>query len=119
MWNARSLIKQLSSFQSYVYSSDFNVLAVTETWLHDYIFDNEILSSGYNIYRKDRNSRGGGVMLAVSNKLFSKLLPTPDNLELLALSLTLNHNEYIICLHLAQMISIIVMCKIICYPFLT
>ena len=46
--------------------------------------------------RKDRNSRGGGVMLAVSNKLFSKLLPTPDNLELLALSL--NHNEYIICL---------------------
>ena len=33
-------------------------------------------------------------MLAVSNKLSSKPLDTPDNLELLAISLTLNHNEY-------------------------
>ena len=37
-------------------------------------------------------------MLAISNKLSSKLLFTPDNLELLAISLTFNHNEYIICL---------------------
>ena len=50
LWNARSIVKQLTSFQSFVYSSDFSVIAVTETWLHDYIFDNEILSSG-----KDRN----------------------------------------------------------------
>ena len=35
-------------------------------------------------------------MLAVSNKLSSKLLFTPDNLKLLAISLILNHNEYII-----------------------
>ena len=37
-------------------------------------------------------------MLAVSNKLSSKLLFMPDNLELLAISLIINHNEYIICL---------------------
>ena len=51
------IVKQLTSFQSFVYSSDFSVIAVTETWLHDYIFDNEILSSGYNIQKGSKLQR--------------------------------------------------------------
>jgi hypothetical protein len=34
--------------------------------LNDSFTDNEILPSGYVIYRQDRNSRGGGVLIAIS-----------------------------------------------------
>ena len=59
--------------------------------------DNEILSSSFNLYRKDHTTRRGGVMLAASNKFF-KLLFHPDNLELLTISLTFGHCDFIICL---------------------
>ncbi|KAL1377195.1 hypothetical protein pipiens_016434, partial [Culex pipiens pipiens] len=51
-------------------SSDYDVIALSETWLQDDIVDAE-LSSNYNLFRQDRNeltsdrSRGGGVLIAV------------------------------------------------------
>ena len=56
-----------------VYSEDYDVVAVTETWLNDNILDSEILSHGYSIYRHDRDSskRGGGVLLAVKQSIES------------------------------------------------
>lgn len=56
-----------------MYSSQVNILAITETWLHDLILDNEILPCGYVIYRNDRSTRGGGVMLAIKDDVVSKL----------------------------------------------
>jgi len=49
-------------------------LGVTETWLTDMIYDLEIFPSSYTIYRKDRNSPGGGVMIAVRDKIHSEQL---------------------------------------------
>ncbi len=51
------------------------------------ILDNEILPHGYTIYRKDRVSRGGGVLIAIKNTILTKSLPLPSNLELLAIEL--------------------------------
>ena len=65
--NIRSLVNKLSIFQSYVYSSDFDVICLTETWLSESVFDQEILPINYNIYRKDRHSRGGGVLIAIKD----------------------------------------------------
>ena len=64
----------MTSFQTLVYSHLPMVVSVTETWLSNYIFDNEVLPSGYNIFRADRPSRGGGVLLAVSSDLSVSLL---------------------------------------------
>ena len=47
-----------------------NIFAITETWLTNYIYNNEILPSNFAIYRNDRESRGGGVLLAVDLYLF-------------------------------------------------
>ena len=74
LWNSRSLVNKLTSFQSFVYSSKFNIFAITETWLSSSVFDNEILPSGFTIFRRDHGSRGGGVMLAIKDKIPSKLL---------------------------------------------
>ena len=47
---------------------------IFETWLHDSIFDGEILSYGYTIYRKDRSARGGGVLIAIEDSVSSSSL---------------------------------------------
>ena len=45
--------------------------------------------NGYTIYRKDRGSRGGGVMLAIENCLSGCELQSPPNLELITVSIYL------------------------------
>ena len=82
LWNSRSLSNKLRNFQSFVYSSPFLILAITETWLHLSIFDSEVLPSGFVIFRHDRPTRGGGVLLAVHNSFSCRRLPSPSNLEI-------------------------------------
>lgn len=40
------------------------MVAVTETWLDSSVADAELFSEGWNVLRRDRASRGGGVLLA-------------------------------------------------------
>ena len=61
-WNCRSISNKLPFFQSFIYSSTIHIFALSETWLSDKIYSKEILPSGYNIYRSDRHTRGGGVL---------------------------------------------------------
>ncbi len=51
------------------------------------ILDKEILPYGYSIFRNDRPSRGGGVLVAIKNSLSSRIVPSPSHLELIAVSL--------------------------------
>ena len=62
-------------------------MAISETWLHKGIYNNEILPCGYNLYRNDRGSKGGGVMIAINNNLNSEQLTVPNNIEAIAVSI--------------------------------
>ena len=81
-FNARSLksvnkhedgytTSNLSMFQELVYSENFDIIIVTETWLNNTISNKEILPIGYNIVRRDRRSekRSGGVLMALCEGL--------------------------------------------------
>lgn len=79
-FNATSIRGKLSEFNSSfdVFSAQnaFDVISLTETWLNDSVFDQEILvNSRYNIFRRDRDlsnstkKDGGGVLLAVDSQL--------------------------------------------------
>ena len=72
--NARSLKNKLRDFQTMVYSRDSDIIVVCETWLTSFMFDKEILPSGYDIYRRDRlnDKRGGGVLIAIKSNIKSK-----------------------------------------------
>ena len=52
------------------------------------IFDNEVLPYNYTVYRNDRSSRGGGILLAICNSICSKLISAPTDLELLSVELS-------------------------------
>ena len=67
------------------------ILAITETWLSSHIYDNEVLPSNFNIYRKDRDTCGGGVMLAVDQSIPTKIIPSPDNIEVISVHLLMQH----------------------------
>ncbi|KAL0852460.1 hypothetical protein ABMA28_000634 [Loxostege sticticalis] len=59
-------------------ASEYDVIALSETWLASDIFDSELFNDRYVVYRRDRDSSffhtkkyGGGVLLAVSKCLNS------------------------------------------------
>ena len=62
--------------------NEYDVLAFTETWLNANIYSSEIFSNNMLVFRSDRNyidtakTRGGGVLLAISNTFNSVLLDT-------------------------------------------
>ena len=84
------MTKQLNSFQSYIYSTDFSLIAITETWLSNNILDGEVLPTNYTIYRNDRVSRGGGVLLAVKHDLPSVQLLLSSEIESITVEITSN-----------------------------
>ena len=87
--NARSLSNKIRNFQGLIYSSNFNIVGVTETWLTTDITNKEILPKGFNIYRKDRQSRGGGILLAISNTFSSTSLDVPSEIEAVSIRVSL------------------------------
>ena len=79
-----------------MYASKFNVFCLTETWLSDLIFDSEVLPHDFILYRKDRLSRGGGVLIAVHVSILSSLLSSPVDLEVVSVKIGVNH-DFILC----------------------
>ena len=63
------------------------VYCITETWLSNSVFDCEILPCEYTLYRKDRGSRGGGVLIAVSDSVPSVLISSPEDLEIITVNI--------------------------------
>lgn len=69
--NVRSIRNKIDSLNAIV--SDFDIACFTETHLDHKISNNDILLDGFDIvFRKDRNSYGGGVIIYTSNNIRSR-----------------------------------------------
>jgi len=77
LWNSRSIVKKLKQFNTFVSISNYKIYCLTETWLSEHIYNDELFPPNYAIYRKDRSSRGG-VLLAIDMSIPSRILPSPD-----------------------------------------
>lgn len=62
-------MNKLEDLESIVMTHRPHILIITETWLNCNISDEEITPPGYKIYRKDRDTRGGGVAIMVKESL--------------------------------------------------
>lgn len=73
--NVQGLRTKTNSTLRNVLTSNYKIIAFTETWLNVNINNNEIIDDRYIVYRRDRMSStsskkdGGGVMLAVSRDI--------------------------------------------------
>ena len=91
--NARSIVNKRIELQAVANTRELELIAITETWLNCNILDNEILSSEYNIHRRDRLRRGGGVLLAVKEGIrCQRRLDLETDCEILWCELNLNSN---------------------------
>ena len=57
----------------------------------------ENLNNDFIIYRKDRQTRGGGVLIAVKCFLHSSLIFSPSDLEVISVKLSICNHEIILC----------------------
>lgn len=77
--NTRGLRSTLGEVRQHIHNNAYDVYVLTETWLCSGIFDAELFSGSYTVYRRDRETSsfnnhkkiGGGVLIAVSNNLVS------------------------------------------------
>ena len=96
--NDPSKVCKITFFQQLVYSGDYDIVSVCETWLNDSVLDSELLK-GYSIFRKDRVERnGGGVLVAVKDPISVKRrFDLEDNsIELVVVELSQINNQSII-----------------------
>lgn len=86
--NCRGLRTKLHTIYMNILAHNYDIIILTETWLHLDIPDSDVVDSRYNIFRSDRDrSRsgkqdGGGVLVAVRCGLaaFAATIPTKYNL---------------------------------------
>ena len=93
--NIRSLLPKLDLLKTWVHTVTPDVLAISESWLKKSTANPDIFIPGYNIFRQDRATKGGGVALYVKNHLqctVSLSKSVPKLLELLVLKIKLCNN---------------------------
>ena len=83
-------LNKLVQLKNLVFSTESDIVAITETWLTENVHDSEILGDEYSIFRRDRKTgtRGGGILLAFKNTLNSTSVFKDDESEILEVSLT-------------------------------
>ena len=67
--NIRSLPNKIDEVRIIMNEHHFDILAISETWLSDDIPSETVHISGYHLYRNDRRSHGGGVLLYIKDTI--------------------------------------------------
>lgn len=70
----------------------------TETWLNSSYLSTEILCNKFNIFRRDRLSYGGGVLIAVSNNMTTEAFfeNLPFDIEFISVVININYKRIFI-----------------------
>ena len=69
-FNARSLVNKLADRKCLLDKESPDGVFVSETWLHSSLPHHLLCSSDYNLYRRDRKTRGGGVCTFIKASFF-------------------------------------------------
>ena len=94
--NARSIVNKRLDLQAMIEDQNLDVIAVTESFLSEDILDSELVGEIggtplNQIFRKDRNRHGGGVMLLVRNNIpTTRRYDLESRCELMWIELSLN-----------------------------
>ena len=91
--NVRSLVRNISEIKLLLSQNDVHILSVNETWLDNFVLNNEIEIEGFQILRKDRNRNGGGVAIYIRNNLHFELLNHDSLNHLEALPILVQPNK--------------------------
>ena len=96
--NVRGLNTKIDEFSENVLICQYDVIVLTETWLHEGVYSSELFHAKYNVYRCDRRGtkRGGGVLVAIKEGYESKHISVNCETEALVVKLNFNNRFYYI-----------------------
>ena len=99
--NINSLLKHIDELRVIMADTSLHILAINETKIDNLVSDNEIRISGYNIIRKDRNRKGGGVLMYLHESItfLERIDLCPDSLEMICLEIMKPHNRSFLVSH--------------------
>ncbi|CAB4041287.1 RNA-directed DNA polymerase from transposon BS [Paramuricea clavata] len=88
--NVNSLLKHIEEIRHLLFKFPFDIFAINESKIDDFVMDGEISIPGFNLIRKDRNRAGGGVVLYIRDNLsyLDRNDLVPDRLEMLCAEIT-------------------------------
>ncbi|CAH1997537.1 unnamed protein product [Acanthoscelides obtectus] len=72
--NIRSLMSSFDAFTDMMNEDDFDILALTETWLSPDITMDVVNIRNFNFFRKDRLSRGGGCGVYIRQDIRAEII---------------------------------------------
>lgn len=94
--NLRSVTNKIDSLESMLMQYDPHIAVITETWLREEISDDEVFPPCYNVYRKDRSARGGGVAILVKPDIEATIAADVGILECLCVQLSCWGHSFIL-----------------------
>lgn len=100
VWNARSIVNKATFLHSLIYSKSLDIVCLSESWLTKSINDCELFPKSFTVYRRDRCSRGGGVLIAVSEKFPSRLISSSSSIEMIVVEIHLPPPIIVCCIYI-------------------
>lgn len=96
--NVRSVLNSFDKLVDFILSGNYDIVAISETWLSAAIPDSKIEISGYEIVRKDRDKRGGGVAFYLKDCFRYEVLLSSmeETIEQIWLKLKYRKTDYIL-----------------------
>ena len=79
--NFQSIFNKRAELANLADETKCDVIIGTETWLTNEIQNSELLLSDFDIFRKDRKTRGGGVLIATKKELCAEEIPSSSDAE--------------------------------------
>lgn len=103
--NVRGLGSKHKKFFCTSSTYDYDIVILTETWLKKTHLNAEYFDKSFDVFRKDRMyRRGGGVLIAINNTLFTSdeiYIPATDELEYVCIkSIAKQQNVFIYCAYI-------------------
>ena len=90
-----------------IYATAVDCFCVTESWLNTNINNGEVLPANYTIYHHDRDTRGGGVLIAVLDKIPSKQIVIDCELDIILVQLEVLPRILVCCVYNPQVVMMI------------
>lgn len=94
--NCRSVVNKATELETLLLTHYPDLVTLTETWLNSTVFDSEIIPPGYNLFRKDRGSKGGGVAVVFKSCLTVIRMPDIPQVEGLFCKIYHNNIQYVV-----------------------
>ena len=86
--NFCSIRNKKAEFRTFLEITDLDIIMGTETWISSTDFSSEYFPEQYMVYRTDRCTTGGGVLLGIKTRLMSQQVVTPPDVELVMATFT-------------------------------